>query len=335
MLGTAKTIVKRVLPARYRGKRSIRTDVKATRFDASKFLTPKVSPVRVLFTSGSDAGSWKIRGEQIAACRTNWHAAHDVASVDLRRFDVVCIVKRHEGVPIPHIKRLGKLIAFDIVDSWAQPDDGVRCRDLASVTSLFAGKWTEINADGYIFPNQCMKQHLRKLVPFGTHIYHHYYPLLEPIPIRSSRLTIGYEGNESYLGPWHEILEEICRRKGLRFVVNPPQLSDIDIGIAARGGMHDSFLANRYKSNVKLANFYGAGIPCIVTAKDRSYQETDQGDVRFFHSPEQLEHQIEALLCPETRRRIQERFLAIRGQYHLSVIADTYDRFFQELVRRH
>jgi hypothetical protein len=109
----------------------------------------------------------------------------------------------------------------------------------------------------------------------------------------------------------------------------------VDLGIAARGGVHDSFLANMYKSNVKLANCYGAGLPCVMTAKDRSYHETDQGDVRFFANASQLETQIDALLDYETRRRTQERFVAMRGDFAIAQMADVFERFFMALLRRY
>ena len=294
---------------------------------------PPESPVRVFFTGRNRAGSWDIRGAQIASTRSNWHADQEVEERDIGRFDLFCVVKRPAAPVVERIRRRGKAVVFDVLDSWAQPDDGLTTVSLALSRELFAARWKGLRFHSWIFPNRCMQEHLGCLVPHSAFIYHHFFPSISRSPLRRRPEAVGYEGNASYLGGWHEVMQEVCAARGLRFVVNPPSWEEVDVGFAARGGAHDSFLANHYKSNVKLANFYGSGTPCLVSAKERSYHETDQGDVRFFETPEQLSGQLEELLDLEVRGQVQARFLRAREAFRIELIASLYERYFLEVLR--
>ena len=56
-----------------------------TAFEAQ--LPPAIeSPLRVLFTGRNNAASWIIRGEQVAATRTNWVAQHKLREDEQGRF---------------------------------------------------------------------------------------------------------------------------------------------------------------------------------------------------------------------------------------------------------
>jgi glycosyltransferase involved in cell wall biosynthesis len=155
---------------------------------------------------------------------------------------------------------------------------------------------------------------------------------MAPITIRERAAVVGYEGAAAYLGPWRGVVEAACRKLGLQFVVNPTDLRSIDIGLAARGGVHASTMARRYKSNVKLANFYGAAIPCVVDDGEVSYHETDDGSVRFFTTEQQLVEQLAELRSYETRLRIHQSFLETRERYTLEAIAAQYDEYFARLA---
>ena len=131
------------------------------------------------------------------------------------------------------------------------------------------------------------------------------------------------------------MIAEACGLRGWNFEINPVDITKVDIGIAVRGGEHDSFLANRYKSNVKLANFIGAGIPCIVGDKERSYHETDEGSVRFFQTPAQLARHLDALVPAPARQVVRDRFIKARERYQLSTISEQYEAFFRGLMSMH
>ena len=315
-------------------------DLSTERVRAAPIGGPKKSPIRVCFTGRQTPGAWPIRGHQIAARRRNWYGASEIDDADIEKFDVFCFVKRPVARLMKRLHRHGKIIVFDVLDSWAQPDDGLKCLTLQGARDLFRQKWAELPPiHSYIFTNRTMQLHLAPLVRHSTYIYHHYNPAVARNPLRKSVETIGYQGNPNYLGEWREVLEEICRRKGLRFLISPEfdagHFAEIDIGFAGRGGVHDSFLANHYKSNVKLANLYGSGTPCVVSAKEVSYHETDNGFIRFFANGRQLEHHLDSLMSQAVRQRVSDSFRVAAEDFHIERIVGLYECYFLDVARRY
>jgi hypothetical protein len=292
--------------------------------------------VRVLFTSKSSAGTWQIRGEQIAATRSNWVAKNEPTDEDVMACDLLCVVKKPVGEVIERARALGKPIVYDIVDSWAQPEDGLKYASVAAARELFGPAWRALQADGYIFPTRRMQLDLGGLVAHGITIYHHCWPQIERNPMRERIGTVGYEGGD-YLGEWRGLLEVACARRGLRFVANPASFTELDIVVLARGGEHGSFLARSYKSNVKLANAYGSGTPALVHIDEMSAHDTDTGDVLFFTSqPGSFERQLDLLLTDaDLRHRIHRNFLAAAPRFHISNIAGQFEGFFLDVLQRH
>lgn len=287
---------------------------------------------RVCFFGAPAMGSWKVRAQQVATARPTWRATGNLEPADILAHDVFVAVKRPYRHRLRLLAAMGRTTVYDVVDCWAQPDDGLRHHDLPSIRSYFARHFDGLAVDGVIFPNRAMCEDLGDLVPNPTWIYHHYWPGMAPIEVREQARVVGYEGAVSYLGPWRDEVERACRSLGLRFVVNPPSLRDVDIGFAARGGAHASLMAQRYKSNVKLANFYGAGIPCVVGDTEVSYHETDNGEVRFFATPQELVDRLAELRSFETRLRIHRSFLAARAEHSLDAIADRYEAYLRRLA---
>jgi len=277
-------------------------------------------------------GSWKVRAQQVATARETWTSTGSLEPEHITGHDVFVAVKRPFRHRLRLLKAMGRTTVYDVVDCWAQPEDGLRYTDLPAIRGYFERFFAGLAVDGVIFPNRTMCEDLGDLVPNPTWIYHHYWPGMAPIEVRERARVVGYEGAPSYLGPWQEVVEQACRKLGLQFVVNPPSLRDIDIGFAARGGAHASTMAQRYKSNVKLANFYGAGIPCLVGDGEVSYRETDNGEVRFFATPQQLVDRLAELVPYETRLRVHRAFLATGADYTLAAIADRYERYLQQIA---
>ncbi|MCB1886620.1 MAG: hypothetical protein KDH20_03335 [Rhodocyclaceae bacterium] len=293
------------------------------------------SPVNVCFTSRSSAGAWQIRGLQIAATRSNWVALNKPTDDDLERADVVCLVKRPDPRVIERARRMGKALVFDIVDSWSQPDDGLKYTDVAKAREFFASAWKGIDADGYVFPTRRMEACLGGLVRDRVTIYHHYRTQIEQNPVRERVAVVGYEGGD-YLGEWHARIDRACTERGIRFVVNPQRYSDLDVVIMARGGEHGSFLARHFKSNVKLANAIGSGTPALAHYDEMSAHDTDPGDVLFFtDQPGSFERQLDRLVASRAlRQEIHRGFLAAAPNFHIANISNQFEAFFVHVLER-
>ncbi|MEX0758591.1 MAG: hypothetical protein WD100_03325 [Tistlia sp.] len=291
--------------------------------------------MRVCFTGRNRAGSWIVRGAQMSRQRANWYGAQDISDLDLDAYDIFCFVKRPLLEVQERLLQAGKILVLDVVDGWAQPDDTLRVHSRADAQAVFRERWQELLPfHAHILANRAMYTDLRPLTRNATYIYHHSNPILAPHPIRPEVSTVAYEGNESYLGAWREVIERLCAARGLRFLVNPTDYAEIDIGFAAREGESAGYLPNRYKSNVKLANFLALGTPCIVSSADVSYQETDPGGVRFFATEQQLERQLDRLLDYDLRQAIHECFCSAAPLFSIERITKVYEHFFLELLRR-
>ncbi len=288
--------------------------------------------VKACFFGVPTMGSWKIRAGQVASARAEWHATGDLEPHDILHHDVFCAVKRPFRSRLRLLAAMGKTTVYDVVDCWTQPADGLRYRDLPAIRGWFREFVQDLPVHGVIFPTRTMREDLGDLVPHATTIYHHYWPGMLPIEVRERARLVGYQGEPEYLGPWREVIERICARHGLQFVVNPTDFRSLDIGLAARGGVHASTLAHRYKSNVKLANFYGAALPCVVNDSELAYKETDNGEVRFFATERELEDRIVELLPYETRLAVHRSFLAERHKYTLEAVAAQYTSYLHGLV---
>ncbi len=252
---------------------------------------------------------------------------------EIKDYDLICVTKKPDLKLIDYCHGLRKPLVFDIVDSWAQPDDGVKCNGIVDARALFQPKWERLRADGYIFPTKRMRDDLGCLVPCSTTIYHHFRPTLELNPVRPIVRVVGYEGGD-YLGEWGERIAKACESRGLTFVVNPENYRDLDVVILARGGLHGNFLSRNYKSNVKLANAFGSGTPALVHFDEMSAHDTDTGDVLFFTDlPGSFERQLDRLIESHNLRiQLHCQFLRAARSFHISVIAAQFERFFLAIM---
>ncbi|WP_166829606.1 glycosyltransferase [Thalassoroseus pseudoceratinae] len=305
------------------------TDHNSTSSHSPTGTTPKVC-----FVGDGSSGSWLMRADQIASMRPEWAAfgKQDFAPSRLADYDVLCIIKRFDLPLALHAHAIGKAVIYDPVDPWIQPFDGLENNSISRVLDYFHRFFDGLPVDGVIFPNRKMMEDHGHLMPNATTIYHHYRQNTKPIKIREKAEVIGYEGRAEYLGPWEQIVTDVAEKLGLKFVVNPRHLGLCDIGFAARGGLHGSMMASRYKSNVKLANLMGAGIPAIVQSDEQSYREVDNGHVRFFTDEKQLETCLQEILPYERRQEIHESFLADCYPYSLEAIAAQYETYFQSVI---
>jgi hypothetical protein len=233
---------------------------------------------------------------------------------------------------------MGKIVVYDTVDPWRQPDDGLACDGLDQVRDFFARYFADLPAHGVIFANRAMCEDLGRYVWNPTYIYHHYRPGLLPAGVRRDARVVGYHGVPEYLGAWKPAIQAACGALGLEFrtLVSAPFDDDafraFDIGVVARGGPHGSLMACRYKSNVKLANLLGAGIPCVASYDEQACRETSGGGVRFFGCPEDLRNALGELRSSAVRRGLHESYLEARERFSLDAISDEYERYFTALI---
>lgn len=226
--------------------------------------------MNLLFTGRGSAGSWKVRGEQLG----NALGAQVMALADAESFraaDLVVVVKRTPSAITCHLG--GKRWVWDIIDSFPQP--GCRYWSRSESIQWVRQQIKSLRPTAMIWPNERMREDCDTGLP-GLVLPHHHRPGIATNPIRKKVQTVGYEGRPAYLGKWEPRLNSECQRRGWRFVVNPAQLSDLDIVVAVRGGQWESYAATHWKSNVKLANAHGSGTP-FVAQQECGYIETSTG----------------------------------------------------------
>lgn len=275
--------------------------------------------MNLLVTGRGTSGSWQIRGEQLgrAIGATVLPKAIDVAA-----FDLAVLVKRAEPDLVQRLHRAGVPIVWDVVDAWPQPSGN-------SVGKAECMAWLShqvqtirpaaIVAATVAMANDC--------AAFGVPVLalpHHARPGLKRAEIRPLQV-VGYEGGEAYLDGWRRSIDRACDRRGLKFVVNPPDLGAVDIVLALRDAT--GYAPRNWKSNVKLANAQALGLPVICT-REAGYLETASGAERWADTPEELEAAISDLAPIKTRQQVSE--VMFKAAPSLERVATIYAKWLRE-----
>lgn len=215
---------------------------------------------------GSGKGSWTMRGEQLGAA-LGARVRAQPTDADLRWADVVVLVKKFGALFAAQVQRVGTPIVWDALDCWAQP--GENQADRSRALALLTHQIRVIKPALVIGATQAMAEACG-----GVYLPHHSWQGLTASPARATVSVVGYEGNPLYLGTWRAVLERACHARGWRFVVNPPDLSQVDIFVALREGLWDGWICREWKSGVKVVNAIAAGRPIIAhdTAAIRELQ---------------------------------------------------------------
>lgn len=251
---------------------------------------------RILITGKGTSGSWKIRGEQLGRAIGATVVAQASRAV-IEEHDLVVLVKRGPDDLVRRIRESGKPLVWDVVDAWPQPAGSdwrreaclqwlrQRLNDLRPAACVAATETMQYDIEAEHVPALC--------------VWHHARPGLQVNPIREQMRLVGYEGSEAHLGTWRQHIEAACQELGLRFVLQPQHLADVDVVVALRQAT--GYAAMQWKSNVKLANAQASGTPAIV-GKERSYADTNRrGFAQSVDSPKDL---VQALhdLAPKWKR---------------------------------
>lgn len=224
-----------------------------------------------------------MRGEQMAACRKEWSAKQLATEEDLRGHDAVVLIKRTNNALLRPIRRWGGPIIYDALDFWLQPQDTIGIESSEQARHKFHNHFGRLRPQLVLACTQAMKDDLEPMMPQKVNLLrHHYDPRLVPCEYPSS--LVVYAGHLRYMGEdWARVIKAACNRLGVSFraVGNFKQFCGSDevipahpgIMIAVRAGQHGSWLAKRWKSNVKAATAQGLGVP-FLAQKDTAYKET-------------------------------------------------------------
>lgn len=205
---------------------------------------------------GNGRGSWEMRGRQLGAAlgATVTSAPTDE---DWLQADLVVLVKRAGWAFAARAHARGIPIVWDALDFWRQPaENGLT--DLAARARL-ATALREIRPTLMIGATKAMA-----LAGDGAYLPHHGWEGLAATDARAEVQCVGYDGSPQYLDFWRPCLERECSARGWTFVVNPPDLSKMDMLVALRGGAWDGWICRQWKSGVKVGNAILAGRPLIA-----------------------------------------------------------------------
>jgi hypothetical protein len=260
--------------------------------------------MKILFTGNGTSGSFQIRGVQLGnACGAT--VIPKATRQDIKRCDVVVVVKRISEQLLNDIRSSGKPWIYDIIDAYPQPE--CTAWDRKKAIDWVQTRLKILHPNAVIWPNNCMMYDCDMGMP-GMVLYHHHLPGIAINTIKKDISVIGYEGSRDYIGKWlGPILKECIKRKW-EFKINTRQLADMDIVIAVRDDHVNGYAQSHWKSNVKLANAHGSGTP-FIGPHERGYIETSTGFEMWADYPEDLSQSFDRLRTQELRQKIQNVFL--------------------------
>lgn len=288
--------------------------------------------MRVLFASARDTGAFQVRAKQVAAMRPDWRAQTTLDGAE--DADLVVIVKWIGGDWPMRLRELGKPVVIDPLDFWAQPMDSLMYEDDVGAEFLWRCYVEQLPpVAGVIFATDAMQQTLHHVLPVPSAvIYHHYRPGIAVNPVRDTVQAIVYEGDPRFIDEWAAPVSQICNGRGWKFLVNPKGgLADGDIALVVRGRQWRGALERNFKSNVKLANCYGSGTPCVAWP-EASILETAAHEVRLFANLAALAGHIEDLASYEVRKATSEAFLKASEPFAVERVAQRYEEFFAHVL---
>ena len=274
-----------------------------------------------LLIIGHGKESFEIRGKQLGRALGARLARVPVAS-DLAWADLVVLIK-HAGLAFAdQIRLAGKPVVWDVLDFWKQPEENHLTRNLAE--EMLRCRLDAIRPITMIGATQAQAS-----VGNGAYLPHHARPGLTPKPVRNQVAVVAYEGLPKYLGGWERVVSKQCERRGWRFVINPPDLSEADLIVAFRDGMWDGWMCREWKSGVKLVNALAAGRP-VITQMSAAWQEIDPVGVTV-EVPSELGDAFE-YWTPIERRSVAAEAAQYRSSaFTLTHVAEMYRQILATL----
>lgn len=280
--------------------------------------------IRACFVGRQRKGSIEIRGRQVASWSSHWECRNETPP-DPSRYDVVVAVKKPPGDLLDACRRAGVPCVLDVVDGWRQPvlDPAEAVRTLRRTIAEYDAVIYPCAAFAADFPHPC-----------GHVIYHHWRPTASQAPIRPRVETVGYEGGERYLGRWLPVLRRHSEAVGARFVVNPRDYRSLDVVVAVRAPPYDDPLSTRYKSNVKMANAIGHGVPFLFMPEPAALETCPVPliDGGFFADSRTFLDLLRAMLPQHVRTDIAAQLTRARPLFSPSAIFARYEEVFRAVL---
>jgi hypothetical protein len=266
-----------------------------------------------------------MRGVQLAQMLPNARYASRTDSIEWDWPDVIVLVKRAAERWWKEAAACGKPIVWDVLDYWLQPRDNYKPIDwhVGRVQQVAR----ECHASLLIGATEQMAKDIG-----GVYLPHHSRIGLKPTPPRPELKVVGYDGSPRYLGSWKNAIEKACAARGATFVVNPPDLSQVDILVAFRGEEWDGEVCRRWKSGVKYGNAIAAGRP-ILTQYSPTLNEIQPCWVEV-HEHGGVEPALQVLQGREQRHFPFEHGVERVHEFTVESIAQRYAKILRSVARK-
>lgn len=264
---------------------------------------------------GGKSGAWEIRGNQLGKA-----IGADVIpnALDVGAYDLAIMVKRPRLDIVERCRRAGVPLVWDVVDAYPQPEANTWNRD--ACLAWLGAHLDQIRPAGVVAATYAMAVDLQSLTNAPVlYLPHHARLGMAVNEIRERVHVVGYEGGLQHLGRWHGVLESECRRRGWKFVTNPPVLAELDIVVALREA--DGYAPRHWKSGVKAANAQATGTP-FIGSPEAGYLEMSCGCERFVETESDLRHAFDILTPYAERKRVSGWMKALAPS--LDQVAEKY-----------
>lgn len=265
---------------------------------------------------GSGKGSWEMRGLQLGAA-IGARVTSLLSPADLAWADVIVLVKRALVSLGQQVAKSGKPIVWDALDFWQQPVQNT-LKEAAAITLAQAHMRT-VSPALVIGATDAMARALG-----GEYLPHHSWDGLVPTPPRARMKIVGYQGNPLYLGRRRQQIEQICAARGWTFVINPDDLSTMDVLVALREGPWDGWICRQWKSGVKVVNAIAAGRPLISQQTAATAELRPHGLRLETETAEELAEALDVAGRLDMRQDAYEASKDYAPEFTLDAIADRY-----------
>jgi hypothetical protein len=240
--------------------------------------------------------------------------------------NVIVLVKQAADVWWREAKAAKAPIVWDVLDFWRQPQEN-------GLTEAQLVHEIVLRRDAYAIDTLIGATQAMATAIGGVYLPHHHRIGLISSPVRPRLRVVAYEGSTRYLGSWRLALEQVCARRGLTFVINPPDLSQADLLVAFRGDHWDGWACRQWKSGVKYVNAMAAGRPILTQASAAFDEIRPIGAV--VNDPADLGRAIDRYASDEALRQLARESGRHRAPtFAIESVARTYVDLLHRVARR-